>query len=336
MGREIQAESKYPMKTGNIFIFGVPRSGTTWLAKIFDSHPQTLLRHEPDTVNPTADIPFIMSSTEMDPYLNLAETYLQERTRDKQLRCISSTPYFPKEYRAAITDQLRKSLIALFRGIDLLSRGRLDRKIEVPDMITRGSAPVKVVKSVDSCGRLPLFAKACPQDKFVFILRHPCGVIASKFRGREIGKMDPALTFKKLLDLDSAKEFQLTQEQLTDWSTLEADAWGWMLTHDFIIKMASDLPNIHLVNYDAMCESPVLKSQELFEWAGLNWSSQTEDYIKSCISINPDARVGFYSTQQNPLQAANKWKTQLTDEQIQGIMTICQKSEAGRLFDATS
>jgi hypothetical protein len=88
----------------------------------------------------------------------------------------------------------------------------LERKIEVPDMTARGSAPINVVKSVDSCGRLPLFAKACPQDKFVFILRHPCGVIVSKFRGREIGKMDPALTLKKLLDLDSAKEFQLTDE----------------------------------------------------------------------------------------------------------------------------
>lgn len=323
------------MMTGNIFIFGVPRSGTTWLAKIFDSQPETLLRHEPDTVNPTADIPFIMSSAEIDQYLVLAQAYLQDLTGSRKLRCISSTPYFPKQYRSATADRFRQSMIALLRGIDLLSGGRLDRKIEIPDMTKSGSAPVNVVKSVDSCGRLPLFARACPQDKFIFILRHPCGVIASKFRGREIGKMDPALTFRKLLDLDSAREFQITEEQLKNWSTLEADAWGWMLTHDFIMKMAAKLPNVHLVNYDAMCESPETKSQEVFQWAGLDWSDQTRDYIESCISTNPDARVGFYSTQQNPLQAANKWKTQLTDEQINDIMTICQKSEAGRLFDAT-
>ena len=31
-----------------ILILGSPRSGTTWLAKIFDSHPDILYRHEPD------------------------------------------------------------------------------------------------------------------------------------------------------------------------------------------------------------------------------------------------------------------------------------------------
>ena len=79
------------MNTGNIFIFGVPRSGTTWLAKIFDSHPATLLRHEPDTVNPTAAIPFIMSEEEIDQYLTEARDYLHERTTDTQLRCVSSS-----------------------------------------------------------------------------------------------------------------------------------------------------------------------------------------------------------------------------------------------------
>ena len=31
-----------------ILILGAPRSGTTWLAKIIDSHPDVLYRHEPD------------------------------------------------------------------------------------------------------------------------------------------------------------------------------------------------------------------------------------------------------------------------------------------------
>ena len=35
-----------------ILIVGAPRSGTTWLAKILDSHPDVLYRHEPDEVVP--------------------------------------------------------------------------------------------------------------------------------------------------------------------------------------------------------------------------------------------------------------------------------------------
>jgi hypothetical protein len=316
----------------NIFIFGEPRSGTTWLAKIFDSHPATLLRHEPDTVNPTVDFPFVMRSIQIDQYMDHARAYLHERTHDRQLRCVSSTPYFPKHYRSPLADQARKALILFSRGVDLLSGGKLDRRLKVPDMISNSRVPVNVVKSVDSTGRLPLFAKACPEDKFIFILRHPCGVVASKFRGRDLGKMDPAVTFRKILDLDSARDFGLTENQLDNWSTLEADAWEWMLTHDFIMKMASDLPNIHIVTYDVICESPVAQIQAIFDWAGLDWSAQTEEYINKCISVDPNARTGFYSTLQNPRHAANKWKTQLSNEQAREIMAICQKSDAGKLF----
>jgi sulfotransferase family protein len=35
-----------------ILILGAPRSGTTWLAKIVDSHPDVLYRHEPDATLP--------------------------------------------------------------------------------------------------------------------------------------------------------------------------------------------------------------------------------------------------------------------------------------------
>ena len=324
------------MKKGNVYIFGEPRSGTTWLAKIFDSHPDRLLRHEPDTVNPTLEFPFIMPSNEIGQHLDQARRYLHERAQDRQLRCVSNTPYFPKNYRNSITDKVRKAMIFAFRALDLASRGKLDRNIRVPDMVSKKSKLISVVKSVDSCGRLPLFAKACPDDKFVFILRHPCGVVASKFRGRELGKMDPAITFRKLLDLDSAKKFQLTEDQLRGWSTLEADAWQWLLIHDFIFEIARNLPNVHIVKYDDLCRSPIPKSKAVFEWAGLAWNEQTEAYINACISIDPAARVGFYSTVQNPQQAANKWRTQLSEDDVATIMAICQKGEAGRLFESTA
>jgi len=35
-----------------ILVSGSPRSGTTWLAKLLDSHPDVLYRHEPDEVSP--------------------------------------------------------------------------------------------------------------------------------------------------------------------------------------------------------------------------------------------------------------------------------------------
>ena len=40
-----------------ILAIGMPRSGTTWIGKILDSHPRTLYRHEPDTWRRLETIP---------------------------------------------------------------------------------------------------------------------------------------------------------------------------------------------------------------------------------------------------------------------------------------
>lgn len=42
-----------------LVVLGSPRSGTTWLGKIFDSHPDVLYLHEPDTIRRNWDIPFL-------------------------------------------------------------------------------------------------------------------------------------------------------------------------------------------------------------------------------------------------------------------------------------
>lgn len=38
-----------PFETGVTVILGAPRSGTSWLGKIFDSHPDVIYRLEPDS-----------------------------------------------------------------------------------------------------------------------------------------------------------------------------------------------------------------------------------------------------------------------------------------------
>ena len=52
------------MEKGTVLIFGMPRSGTTWLGKLFDSHPSTLYRHEPDSWRMLEDVPLFPSSTD--------------------------------------------------------------------------------------------------------------------------------------------------------------------------------------------------------------------------------------------------------------------------------
>ncbi len=60
-----------------IFIIGFGRSGTTFLAKLLDSHPDVLYRHEPDSVLENTEIPFIPDESDLKRYRNHARSYVE-------------------------------------------------------------------------------------------------------------------------------------------------------------------------------------------------------------------------------------------------------------------
>ena len=316
------------MRSRNIFIFGMPRSGTTWLGKIFDSHPDTLLRHEPDAIHATNDFPFVVPSDDIEKYLHRAKEYLIERVSDRQLRCVATTPFFHKNYRNSVSEKFREALIFVAKTLDASLLGNIERKITIPDMISSSASTVNVVKSVDSTARLPLFSKACPNEKFLYIMRHPCGLVNSKIRGDKLGKIQRSKAHKAWLNFDYALENNLTESDLNNWSDLEVAAWGWALVNDLIFRASEKHENIEIVNYDALCVSPMEYCKALFTWSELEWHPQTEKYIHDCLSSDPDLTAGYYSTQQNPAIAANKWKKELTKDQIEAIMSICARIPA--------
>jgi hypothetical protein len=61
-----------------VFLFGSARSGTTFLAKIFESSPDALYRHEPDISRPTNDIPFLPGPASYEVHLDRTRVYAAE------------------------------------------------------------------------------------------------------------------------------------------------------------------------------------------------------------------------------------------------------------------
>lgn len=88
-----------PAACGPVLIFGLPRSGTTWLAKIFDSHPDTLYRHEPDHILRGAHLPFACTAAEARRRTEDARAYAQALLNLSTAKTAGSIPVFSKRYR---------------------------------------------------------------------------------------------------------------------------------------------------------------------------------------------------------------------------------------------
>ena len=82
------------MSQGLTLLFGMPRSGTTWIAKIFDSHPDTLYRHEPDSGGTLNEVPFFPKTDQWEKHHRAVESFVRDLLAMNSSRVAGSLPIF--------------------------------------------------------------------------------------------------------------------------------------------------------------------------------------------------------------------------------------------------
>jgi hypothetical protein len=171
-----------------VFILGAPRSGTTWLAAIFDSHKDILYRHEPDIALRGRSIPYPCARTAIARFRGDARNYLL-RLAGLCLRNTVRRPLlFRKRYRSALDTAIRLGRYCL---LWLIAHGwQAADTFEIADRIGRGTSPRLLIKSVSACGRAGLYAAALPEARLILIVRNPFGQVASMLRGTALGHLD--------------------------------------------------------------------------------------------------------------------------------------------------
>lgn len=317
-----------------IFLFGMPRSGTTWMAKIFDSHPSTLYRHEPDSVLATGDFPYIVPLEDVDSYIPSAQRYLETLLGVREIKAAGSLPQFPKAYYSVPQRRLREFLIVCAKAVD--KGGSAARRLplrKIPDLleVSRFNRDRIVIKSVVAMGRANLFRKAAPDSKFVLILRHPCGQIASTLRGKQGGKLGVVKVYtESLAESDVAKRFDLTLERLDAMDLIEQLAWNWVIFNDKAVAENKHQPNTTIVRHEDLSLRPFDVASQLFQYTGLEWAPQSEAFIKE--SSNHGGAPGYFSVKRNSRSEVDKWKNELEKSDIRRIMSIVERSEAGRFY----
>lgn len=333
IGRRVAPRSVKTSKIGGkmISIMGLPRSGTTWLGKIFDSHPETFYSHEPDTASPFEDVPLFLTDELAQPRREELVRQVSALRFTRSLRVVGKLPTFPKSYRRLPVRAHDLGILAL------KSSARLVGEVPVPRWISGSpeDAPFWVWKSIESTGRLGAIARAFPDERFVFIIRHPCGVTASLLRGDTGTRFSagPASEdygfFERLAETPHARSRGLGIDEFRSMSATARVAWRWALLNEKALSGVRDLTNCRIVRYEDLCAEPMDTAKSLLDFCGIPWDVQSERFI---LQSTGRQESGYYSVFKNPMQSAFRWKKELPSPLVDEVMRTVSNTEPGRLY----
>ena len=69
-------------------------------------------------------------------------------------------------------------------------------------------------------------------------------------------------------------------------------------------------PNAHVVLYEALCAEPEALARRIMTFAGLDWTPQTEDFVRR--SSAHQGPAGYYALFRNAMTAAEAWRNTMS------------------------
>lgn len=334
-GAAAAAEAPGPVvrQPGIILILGAPRSGTSWLGKLFDSHPAVIYRHEPDAVLRPTGLPWLCAAEDIPRHIDATKRYITRLTSVRQLKASGTRPIFAKPFQPFPAPPVRRALAYGLRGAEyLMPRAVWPKRVAIPDLIRGDAAGLTyVIKSVSLLGNVALLARALPKSRIIAIFRHPCGQIASLKQGNRIGTMTGGLFGSGVLATARARALGFTREDYENLPLFEQCICGWAFIHAKVFEDVHGLENVHLLRYEDLCREPMQQMRRLAAFAGLPWDDGIARFIAQ--STKPRRRRGYYSLFRDPLTAANKWKSELAADEIERYMAIVDRILPGMFRD---
>jgi hypothetical protein len=314
------------------FVVGTPRSGTTWLAKILDSHPQVLYRHEPDISHRADDIPLICGPDDTDYYLRTMERYVQELLATRTVKSAGKPPVFRKSFDGPLTFALRVGSVYALRILQEVLPRSLSHRLTVPDFGSPFNCRTihPVIKSVSALGRIGLMLKAVPSARVIMIVRDPLGQVASRLDGLARGKFERNVGFDcRLLVAKPAKEFGLNEALLSRMPLAAQLAWEWAVLNAVALNTLRGLPQTRVVRYADLLAAPLRHAQELIAFAGLSWHPATERFIDR--STRYKGADHYYNVFRDSETQRNKWRRRLDLTAERQILAVIRAAEIGQI-----
>lgn len=316
-----------------ILVFGMPRSGTTWIGKLFDSHPDTLYRHEPDSVQ-KLKMPLFPEKEDAARYREELECFIDSLPQMRSPEVVGKQPLFPKSYQSAAGLAAYRTSVLAAKAVS-----QVRRHFPSPYRPTaRGLEYTRLVwKSIESQGRLGTCMNALPEARAIHLIRHPCGYVASVLRGeatRRFSDATPAAerlwVLKLLLAAAPGKNHDVSLDELARLTPEERLAWRWVLTQEKTLADIAGCDRVLTVRYEDVCAEPSGATRRMFAFAGLDFHSQVERFVQASTGATHKA---YYSVFKNPRAAAEHWRSELPPPAIDRILGVVRNSSIRSLYE---
>jgi len=331
--REAYINVTYKHSARTVFILGTPRSGTSWLGKILDSHPDVLYRHEPDIIDRNETLPFLCEPERAASYVANAQSWLDDLAKNRFLKSAGSQPVFRKSYHTPLQTRFRRLIVTALRTAGQIPGIRnLAQSIPIPDFVDLASRAYGklVIKSVSCMGRARILAEAAPDSRFILIIRHPCGQVASMRQGVEESRFEHEIPILSISETEQARRRSLTAERLAQLPYFEQLTWSWTIHNEKALEDLQGAEHLMVLRYEDLTESPEEMSRRIFDFCEIDWRPENLAFLAD--SSRATGREGYYQTRRNPVEAANRWRRFWSQDEIDAIFEIAAQSDPGRMF----
>lgn len=271
-----------------VFVIGMARSGTSWIAKALSYDPSFNYFCEPDNHKrvPGAKPPFIPIYLTRD---RGDEEY--ERHIDRAVRGEVSNAFTRK-------DEVKE----LLKRTPWLRVARPHLHHLLPK---RRNVLLKLIASNYAMERLEA---RYPQAQLVYIVRHPCGVFSSRKRLGWTPQPERVLKNPDLMR-DHLEPYRgLIESASTFWEKAGA---SWGVLHYVINRQTSPDSRRIFVQYEWLCEDPLPRFQALYRRLGMEWNERVEAFLAQ--QERHDGRP--YSLRRDSREQIAAWQKEVTPEE---------------------
>ena len=325
-----------------VFVLGTQRSGTTWLANIFDSHPECLHFYEPFA--PAYGIfPYFPDEfTYLEPPATPIAVRLRHdlpRLVDRKSRLFDPVHASRRQFRfeawlmggiESWGRRTRAGVPAFAAQFNLLHLNRIGQQ---PVAYFAKHDPIRLtaIKEVRLYFKLPFLAQTFPDARFIHVVRHPAAVVNSMMnflqRGRLVEIRDRIDGFPARVGAQPRFEaYRPLLERVARGTLPEKLAAYWRVANETLAAdMAAAGSRAYPLVYEQLASDPLARVGDMFAWCGLSMTAATEEYVRES-STSRSQRKTVLDTNRVSATYYRDWVGKVPPEVLKAVESVCAGS----------